>query len=75
VKKKKQLTPDNLETVFATNTLGGFLLTEYLMPVLEKTKGSRVIMISSGGQYTVKMDVNDIQWEKKSHSVDYKVIQ
>jgi len=64
---KREMTPENIEKTFATNTLSSFLLTEYLLPALEKSKPSRVVMVSSGGQYSVKMDVKDFQMEHKSY--------
>ena len=43
---------DGLDLSFATNTLGTLLLTEGLLPALEKAKQSRVVFVSSGGMYT-----------------------
>lgn len=59
---KRTLTPEGLETTFATNTLGVYYLTELLMPVLEKAKG-RVITVSSGGMYNVPLSISDLQSE------------
>lgn len=63
---EKKFTKDNLELTFATNTLGTFLLTEYLMPVLSRCNG-RVVVVSSGGMYTQKMDAKDFQGEHRSY--------
>eukprot|EP01100_Stratorugosa_tubuloviscum_P007148 TRINITY_DN29_c1_g1_i10.p1 TRINITY_DN29_c1_g1~~TRINITY_DN29_c1_g1_i10.p1 ORF type:complete len:382 (+),score=188.70 TRINITY_DN29_c1_g1_i10:116-1261(+) len=66
---KLQLTEDGIEETFATNSLGTFLLTNLLIPVLKKTaqqKGqfARVISVTSGGALTQKMNVDDFQFSK-----------
>ncbi|KAJ1550886.1 Dehydrogenase/reductase SDR member 12, partial [Nowakowskiella sp. JEL0078] len=61
---ERKLTPDNLETTFATNTLGGYYLTELLIPTLTKSEDPRVVNISSGGMYNTKFDSSDLQSEK-----------
>jgi len=57
----RSTTPDGIEATFATNTLGTFLLTEYLLPALKKSAPSRVVVVSSGGMYTQKMNATDFQ--------------
>ncbi len=53
---------DGFELTFATNLLGPFLLTELLLGELERTAG-RVITVSSGGMYTQRLDVAELQME------------
>src|SRR6202171_3364926 len=43
-------TVDGLETVFATNHLGPFLLTNLLLPMLTAGAPARIVTVSSGGQ-------------------------
>jgi len=62
----RTLTADGLEANFATNTLGAHILTESLIPALTKSSDPRVVMVSSGGMLTQKLDANDLQTEKKS---------
>lgn len=50
-----------LELSFATNTLGAFALTRLLEPVLKKSTPARVIYMSSGGMYTEKLEVDDME--------------
>ncbi|KAJ3279351.1 Dehydrogenase/reductase SDR member 12, partial [Blyttiomyces sp. JEL0837] len=57
-------TPDGIESTFATNTLGGFYLTELLVPMLEKSDDPRVINVASGGMYNKKLDVTDLHFTK-----------
>ncbi len=54
-------TAEGIETTFATNLLGHFLLTNLLVPKLAASAPSRVINVSSGGMYTQRISVNDLQ--------------
>uniref|UniRef100_G3SA45 Dehydrogenase/reductase 12 n=1 Tax=Gorilla gorilla gorilla TaxID=9595 RepID=G3SA45_GORGO len=55
---------DGLEKNFATNTLGVYILTTGLIPVLEKEHDPRVITVSSGGMLVQKLNTNDLQSER-----------
>jgi retinol dehydrogenase-14 len=54
-------TADGLETVFATNHLGPFLLTNLLLPALNASAPSRIVTVSSGAQAMGKIDFDDLQ--------------
>jgi len=56
---------DGIEMTFATNVLGPFLLTNLLIPLMKEIAPSRIINVSSGGMYTQKLDVDDLQFERK----------
>ncbi|XP_067419171.1 dehydrogenase/reductase SDR family member 12 isoform X2 [Emydura macquarii macquarii] len=58
---KRELTEDGLEKNFATNTLGTYILTTALLPLLEKEDDPRVITVSSGGMLVQKLDASDLQ--------------
>ncbi|KAL3847418.1 hypothetical protein ACJMK2_018329 [Sinanodonta woodiana] len=60
----REVTEDNLEKNFATNTLGTHLLTTLLIPVLRKAKRPRVVTVSSGGMLVQKLNIDDLQFEK-----------
>ncbi|MDO8331892.1 MAG: SDR family NAD(P)-dependent oxidoreductase [Fluviicoccus sp.] len=52
-------TEEGLESTFATNLLGHYILTEILLPTLAGRPGSRVINVSSGGMYTQRIRLDD----------------
>jgi dehydrogenase/reductase SDR family protein 12 len=56
---------EGVELTFATNVLGPFLLTNLLIGLLEQSAPSRVINVSSGGMYTQRLDVDDLQSEHR----------
>ena len=58
----RALTPQGNELTFATNVLGPFLLTNLLTPILEASAPARVITVASGGMYTQRLDVDDLQF-------------
>ncbi|XP_033100983.1 dehydrogenase/reductase SDR family member 12-like isoform X2 [Anneissia japonica] len=57
---------DGLEKNFATNTLGTYILTTELIPLLSKSSQGRVITVSSGGMYTTKLNIEDFNSDKMS---------
>jgi dehydrogenase/reductase SDR family member 12 len=57
------VSPDGIELTFATNVVGPFLLTNLLIPLLEESAPARIINVSSGGMYTQKLRVDDLQSE------------
>uniref|UniRef100_A0AAQ4PMM6 Dehydrogenase/reductase (SDR family) member 12-like b n=1 Tax=Gasterosteus aculeatus aculeatus TaxID=481459 RepID=A0AAQ4PMM6_GASAC len=61
---KRELNAEGLEKNFATNTMGVYILTETLMPLLQKSRDPRVITVSSGGMLVQKLRVDDLQSEK-----------
>jgi NAD(P)-dependent dehydrogenase (short-subunit alcohol dehydrogenase family) len=61
-------TDEGFELTFATNVLGPFLLTALLVPSLAAAAPSRVINVSSGGMYTAKLDLDDLQLEGHDYS-------
>ena len=58
---ERTVSPDGIELTFATNVLGPFLLTNLLIPLLEKSAPARIVNVSSGGMYTQRVHVEDLQ--------------
>lgn len=67
---ERQRSAQGFELTFATNALGPFLLTELLLAPLERGAPSRVIFVSSGGMYAERLDVDDLQLEKREFRGD-----
>lgn len=60
-------TADGFESVWATNLLGPYLLTELLMDRIVASAPSRVIEVTSGGMYSEKIDVDDHQTQRRDY--------
>jgi NAD(P)-dependent dehydrogenase (short-subunit alcohol dehydrogenase family) len=65
---KRGTTKDGFETTFGVNHLGTFLLTRELLPLLEKSAPSRIVILSSALHYRGKMVWDDLQFERRSFS-------
>ncbi len=53
--------PDGMEATFATMVAGPFVLVSGVMPLLRRSGHGRVIAVTSGGQYTQSLDLEDLQ--------------
>ena len=60
----RETNQEGLDMNFATNTLGTFMLTSGLLPLLLQSDQARVVTVSSGGMLVQKLDVTDLQFEK-----------
>ncbi len=58
-------TVDGHELTLATHVLGPHLLTALLQPVL--SAGSRVVWVSSGGMYTQRVPIEDLEYRTGSY--------
>ncbi|MCO4768997.1 MAG: SDR family NAD(P)-dependent oxidoreductase [Deltaproteobacteria bacterium] len=58
-------TKDGFESQFGVNHLGHFALVGHLLPLLEKTDGSRIVNTSSNGHKMGDLDFEDLNSEKK----------
>ena len=61
-------TKDGLEVTFGVNHVGTWLLTQELLPLLQKSAPSRVVVLSSKLHYRGKMEWDDLQYEKRRYS-------
>lgn len=60
-------TEDGFEIQMGTNHLGHFALTGHLMPLLEKTPGSRIVATSSIAHRNGNIDFSDLNWDRRSY--------
>jgi dehydrogenase/reductase SDR family member 12 len=61
--QERALSPDGIELTLATNVIGSFLLTNLLTPLIERSAPARIINVSSGGMYTQRITLGDLQSE------------
>jgi len=62
---RRKTTEDGFELQFGTNYLGHFALTAHLLPLLRKTKNSRVVTVSSIADRSGAILFDDLQWERR----------
>ena len=64
----RQQTSEGFEKSFALLLLSPFILTERLQPLLARAQSPRVVNVLSGGMYTQKIKVNDLQSRRGEYS-------
>ena len=64
---ERQLSPEGAEITFAAHVLGPQLLTTLLLPRLKMAAAPRVVFVSSGGMYTKKLSLDDLNWERRTY--------
>jgi dehydrogenase/reductase SDR family protein 12 len=64
IESARSVTEDGIERTFATMVVGPFALVTGLQPLLERTGGARVIAVTSGGQYTQALALDDLSSER-----------
>jgi dehydrogenase/reductase SDR family protein 12 len=57
----RELSADGIERTLATNVIGPFALTGRLLGLLQRSAPARIINVSSGGMYTQRIRVDDLQ--------------
>jgi dehydrogenase/reductase SDR family protein 12 len=60
--------PDGIESTWATMVVGPFVLVSGLMPLLRRSDDARVIAVTSGGQYTQSLDLDDLEGSRQPYS-------
>ena len=61
---RRTLTADGIESTFAVNHLGGFLLTELLLDRIRESAPARLVFTSSAGHYSGTLDLDDLGFER-----------
>jgi NAD(P)-dependent dehydrogenase (short-subunit alcohol dehydrogenase family) len=64
----RQQTVEGLEQSFALLLLGPYILTERLYPLLAQAESARVVNVLSGGMYSQKIQINDLQSQHCEYS-------
>ena len=57
-------TSEGFERTFAVMVLGPFVLTARLLPRLLGSPDARIVAVTSGGQYTQSLPLDDLQYER-----------
>ena len=60
-------TKQGFELQLGTNHLGHFALTQRLLPTLEATRGARVVVLSSLMHHFGRLDLDDLNWERRPY--------
>ena len=58
---ERTVTDEGYEITYATNLLGQYVLTKKLLPALEASAPSRIVMVSSGGMYSQPLTVTNLE--------------
>jgi NAD(P)-dependent dehydrogenase (short-subunit alcohol dehydrogenase family) len=61
-------TKQGFELQFGTNHLGHFALTGRLLPLVLRTPGARIVVVSSTAQNFGRIDFDDLNWERRSYN-------
>ncbi len=62
--RRRTLTADGYETMFAVNHLAYFLLTGLLLPVLRAAERARIVTVASEAHRSGPLDLDDLQSER-----------
>ncbi len=64
---ERTLSSDGHELTLATHVLGPWRLTRALLPKLRASGDPRVIFVSSGGMYTQRLSLADVEWQRRRY--------
>ena len=67
--RKRATTVDGLETTFAVNHLGYFLLTNLLLDLLKRSAPSRIVNVASGAHASGHINFDNLQGEQQYSGV------
>ena len=62
---RRRLTSTGIETTFAVNVLGPFLLTNLLLPMLKSSAPSRVVNVGSATHFSGRLEFDNLQGERR----------
>ncbi len=61
-------TAQGFELQFGTNHLGHFALVAHLLPLLRRTPGARLVVVSSGVHHQGRIDFDDLDFAQRGYS-------
>ncbi len=64
--QKRRASPDGIESTWATNQLGYYLLTQELMDLLRAAPRARVVNVAS--QFAGELDLGDVQFDRRGYA-------
>lgn len=62
--RKRERTAEGVDVMLATNHIGPFLLTRLLLPLLERSAPSRIVVVASDAHKFSKLHLDDLQAER-----------
>jgi retinol dehydrogenase 14 len=65
----RQMAHDGIETTFAVNHLGPFLLTNLLLDLLKRSAPARIVTVSSVGHYRGSLDFDDLGYAHGGYQI------
>lgn len=66
----REITPDGLETTFATNYVAPFVLTNFLLPVLARNRGTIINIGSEQHRWVRAIPWDDLQGERRFRPIE-----
>jgi len=64
--ERRQESPEGIETTWATNVLGYFLLTNLLLPALKAAPAARIVNVAS--RLAGDLDLADVEFKRRAYS-------
>jgi NAD(P)-dependent dehydrogenase (short-subunit alcohol dehydrogenase family) len=69
IEPSRRVSSDGIEMTFAVNVVAPFLLTNLLLDRLKESMPSRIVMVSSAAQDKGTLDLDDLQFERRTYSM------
>ncbi len=70
---RRELTRDGYETTFQVNHLAPFLLTNELLPAIERggetARSARIVVVASAASNGASIDLDDLMWARRRYSM------
>jgi NAD(P)-dependent dehydrogenase (short-subunit alcohol dehydrogenase family) len=63
----RETSVDGHEITLATHVLGPWLLTRALLSRMQASDDARVVFVSSGGMYTQRLSLEDVEWRRRPY--------